>query len=584
MSLFQAVPTTLDLNGPILSYSTQPVGVAVTTGGTATLVGIATVTFTTVGIVTNPASGTGSLSYQWYQVGVGSVVDGTNISGSGTTTLTLSNLTNDENQDQYYLEADYIPSAYGTPVDFVTIGSSTGNATNEPLKSDVGIVTVFPTLTVSTQPIDRTVAIGTEASFGLVATASDGTTSDIDYVWQSDGNDLVDGDIVGVGTTTIVGAGTTQLIISSTLAGINTIRCKLTHPTANPSPVYSDITDFNVVVPRDIVKYETFSENSTTLNSTGEKNIFTDGSLQFRADTAESTRSITVWPSEQDIEVKITMAGSRGDTSHGYRRGHGGLSVFKITLKKDVEYTIKLGVPHSANLGPQGGKGSGGGLAVFYRKANVVAVCGGGGGAGSNGRGGDGGGVNLGGETGTGANAGGGGEQLQEGEMGTVGSYAREDRNETIDTINFDGEHSEGGLLTKCTVGDYYAQVGRAPCESLGAVQARTYDGSIIVGSASIERGYKAGKGYRENGGNTDDTNKGGGGAGAIGGDAARIGTGGGGGGGSGYSNGEITLLTSTTLESGTRIGGNDDTAFIVIESLSVAADNEPTIPPASSI
>ena len=36
MSLFQAVPTTLDLNGPILSYTTQPVGVAVTTGGTAT--------------------------------------------------------------------------------------------------------------------------------------------------------------------------------------------------------------------------------------------------------------------------------------------------------------------------------------------------------------------------------------------------------------------------------------------------------------------------------------------------------------------------------------------------------------------
>ena len=121
MSLFQAVPTTLDLNGPILSYTTQPVGVAVTTGGTATLVGIATVTFTTVGSVTNPAEGTGSLSYQWYQVGIGSVVDGTNISGSGTTTLTLSNLTNDENQDQYYLEADYIPSAYGTQVDLSLI-------------------------------------------------------------------------------------------------------------------------------------------------------------------------------------------------------------------------------------------------------------------------------------------------------------------------------------------------------------------------------------------------------------------------------------------------------------------------------
>ena len=60
MSLFKAVPTTLDLNGPILSYSTQPVGVAVSTTGTATLTGIATITFTSVGSVTNPASGTGS--------------------------------------------------------------------------------------------------------------------------------------------------------------------------------------------------------------------------------------------------------------------------------------------------------------------------------------------------------------------------------------------------------------------------------------------------------------------------------------------------------------------------------------------
>jgi len=583
MSLFKAVPTTLDLNGPILSYSTQPVGVAVSTTGTATLTGIATITFTTVGSVTNPASGTGSFSYQWYRVGIGSLVDGTNISGSGTTTLTLSNLTNDENQAQYYLEADYVPSAYGSPVDFITIGSSTGNATNEPLKSDVGIVTVFPTITVSTEPIDRTVAIGTEASFSLVATATDGTTSDIDYVWQSDGNDLVDGEVVGVGTTVIVGAGTTQLIISSTVSGINTIRCKLTHPTANPSPVYSEIKDFNVVVPRNILKYETFTENSTTLNSSGEVNM-SDESLSFRADTSESTRSITMWPSEQDIEVKITMAGSRGDTIHGYRRGHGGLSVFKITLKKDVEYTIKLGVPHSANIGPQGGKASGGGLAVLYRKANVVAVCGGGGGGGSLGRGGDGGGINLGGETGQGSNAGGGGEQLQEGEMGTVGSYARESQSETTDTINFDGENTEGGLLSKCTVGDYYAEVGRAPCETLGAVEARTYDGSIIVGSASIERGYKAGKGYRENGGNINDSAKGGGGAGAIGGDSARIGSGGGGGGGSGYSNGEITLLTSTTLESGTRIGGNDDTAFISIDLLADASDNEPNIPAASSI
>ena len=118
----------------------------------------------------------------------------------------------------------------------------------------------------------------------------------------------------------------------------------------------------------------------------------------------------------------------------------------------------------------------------------------------------------------------------------------------------------------------------------MGNVQARTYDGDIIIGSATIDRGYKAGFGYRENGGNGVNDKSGGGGAGARGGDGPELGGNAGGGGGSGYSNGEITLLTSTTLSSGTRVGGNDDTAFIVIESTDEASDNEPVFPAASSI
>ena len=169
--------------------------------------------------------------------------------------------------------------------------------------------------------------------------------------------------------------------------------------------------------------------------------------------------------------------------------------------------------------------------------------------------------------------------------MGTIGSYARATINETTDIINLNGINVEGGLIPKCTVGDYYAQQGYAPCEDLGFVQARTYDGNLITGSASIHRGYKSGKGYRENGGNAgSDTYKGGGGAGAYGGDAPLVGNTGGGGGGSGYSNGEVTLLTSDTLPTGTRQGGNDDTAFISIEATSVASDNEPVIPAASSL
>ena len=277
------------------------------------------------------------------------------------------------------------------------------------------------------------------------------------------------------------------------------------------------------------------------------------------------------------------MGGSRGNTQYGRRQGHGGISVFKITLLKDTEYTIKLGVPYSANLAPQGGNPGGGGLAVLYRKANVIAVCGGGGGAGRRGRGGDGGGVGLAGEGGQGLNGGGAGSQIPTGQMGTNGSYATHTTVETS-VVNFNNDNNEGGFLTKCTQGDYYAAQGYAPCADLGNVQARTYDGDIITGSAIIDRGYKAGFGYRENGGNGINSLSAGGGAGARGGDGPSLGGHAGGGGGSGYSNGEVTLLTSTTLSTGTRVGGNDDTAFIVIESTDEVSDNEPVFPGASSI
>ena len=582
MSLFRLVPTGLDLNGPDLSFTTNPVGVATSTAGIATFTGIATATFATVGDVANSANNLGIITYRWYRVGVGSLTDGNTsagntISGAGSTVLTISNLTNDVNGGEYYLQADYVPEVISGVTSVSLGGALTGNAPNEPLSSGIGTLTVFPEITIVTQPAEETVASGATHTFSLYATATDGTNDNLSYQWSQDGTELSD-------SSTVAGSATTELSISSTTLGVSTISCKVTHNTANPSPVYSNTVEYDVTEARNVIKYECFSENSTTLNSSGTHDL-SDGSLSFRADTSAATRSITFYPSETNSEVKITMGGSRGDSQSGRRRGYGGISVFKITLLKDTEYTIKLGVPYSANLAPQGGNPGGGGSAVLYRKANVIAVCGGGGGAGSNGRGGDGGGVGLAGEGGQGINGGGGGEQILTGEMGTDGSYAKAYFGATNTTaVNFSYDNNEGGFLSKCTVGDYYAAQGYAPCQDLGNVQARTYDGDIISGSATIERGYKAGFGYRENGGNGLNEYSGGGGAGARGGDGPSLGGNGGGGGGSGYSNGEITLLTSTTLSTGTRVGGNDDTAFIVIESTDEASDNEPVFPAASSI
>jgi len=580
MSLFRLVPTGLDLNGPDLSFTTHPVGLGTSTAGIATFTGIATATFATVGDVANSPNNLGIITYRWWRSGVGSLTDGTTgagntISGAGTTVLTLSSLSNDVNQGEYYLQADYVPESISGVTSVSLGGYFTGNATNEPLNSGIGTLTVFPLITIVTQPEEATIATGATHTFSFHATATDGTNTDLSYEWQQDGTALTD-------SSTVAGSATTQLSISSTTLGVTTMRCKVTHPTANPSPVYTNTVEYDVTEARNIIKYECFSENSTSLNSTGTHDL-ADGNLSFRADTSAATRSITIYPSETNSEVKITMGGSRGDGQYGRRQGHGGISVFKITLLKDTEYTIKLGVPYSANLAPQGGNPGGGGLAVLYRKANVIAVCGGGGGAGQYGRGGDGGGVGLAGEGGQGINGGGAGSQISTGQMGTNGSYATSGTQETS-AVNFTNTNNEGGYLTKCTQGDYYADEGYAPCQDLGNVQARTYDGDIIVGSATIDRGYKAGFGYRENGGNGINSKSGGGGAGARGGDGPALGGNGGGGGGSGYSNGEITLLTSTTLSSGTRVGGNDDTAFIVIESTDEASDNEPVFPAASSI
>ncbi len=582
MSLFPLVPTGLDLNGPDLSFTTNPVGVATSTAGIATFTGIATATFATVGDVSNSANNLGIITYRWWKVGLGSLTDGTTsagntISGAGSTILTLSNLSNDINGGEYYLQADYVPEVISGVTSVSLGGAFTGNAPNEPLNSGIGTLTVFPEITIVTQPVGSLVAAGATHTFSVFATVSDGTNTDFSYEWQQNGTALTD-------SSTVAGSATTELNISSTTLGVSTIQCKVSHNTANPSPVYSSVVDYDVTEARNIIKYECFSENSTTLNSTGTTDL-SEGALSFRADTSAATRSITIYPSETNSEVKITMGGSRGDSQSGRRRGHGGISVFKITLLQDTEYTIKLGVPYSANLAPQGGNPGGGGSAVLYRKANVIAVCGGGGGAGTLGRGGDGGGVGLAGENGVGVNGAGGGEQILTGQMGTSGSYAKESFfSDNTTSVNFLSTNDEGGFMPKCTVGDYYAEQGFAPCQDLGNVQARTYDGNIITGSATIDRGYKAGFGYRENGGNGVNEYSGGGGAGARGGDGPSLGGNAGGGGGSGYSNGEITLLTSTTLSTGTRIGGNDDTAFIVIESTDEASDNEPVFPAASSI
>ena len=72
-------------------------------GSTRIFTGIATAGFSTSGYTADNA---GSIVYQWYEVGVGKVVDSSTIVGSATTMLTIYNLTENDNGRKFYLETD----------------------------------------------------------------------------------------------------------------------------------------------------------------------------------------------------------------------------------------------------------------------------------------------------------------------------------------------------------------------------------------------------------------------------------------------------------------------------------------------
>ena len=135
-----------------------------------------------------------------------------------------------------------------------------------------------------------------------------------------------------------------------------------------------------------------------TRQEQGSRDLATAGPLSERARANINARILQIWSPEKDIDVKVTLGAAAGDARNGNRGGEGGISVFKMTLKQNTEYTVKLGINYFQGGGPRGGINGGGGLAVIYEKARVLAVCGGGGGAGGNGRGGDGGGCNVKGE------------------------------------------------------------------------------------------------------------------------------------------------------------------------------------------
>ena len=162
------------------SIGTQPTGATYCEDGTASG-------------LTVSATGTGTLTYQWYS--------NSNNSNSGGTSLGSSNGAN---------TASYTPptTTAGTTYYYVVAGSDCGNAT-----SDVVAVTVNPSTAIGTQPTGATYCQNGTASALTVSASGTGTLS---YQWYSNSNNSNSG---GTSLGSSNGANTSSYTPPTTTAG-----------------------------------------------------------------------------------------------------------------------------------------------------------------------------------------------------------------------------------------------------------------------------------------------------------------------------------------------------------------------------
>lgn len=512
--------TTLDLNGPVLSIVQQPTSVSICNAGVATFVGLATATFPTQTPANNPTN-TGILTQRWYVDGYGPLTDGSIVAlgitvvGSATTTLTISGaISPTANGLGFFMRPDYIPSAYSQPVGSAVVAGtarSTGNGNNEPYDSSVAILTVFPTITITDQPNDASVAATRPATFNIAAVASD--SSALSYQWLLNGSNLSN-------SATVTGSASTSLSVTLSTVGINTVQAVVSHPTSCDSPKYSDVAIFTVVEPRQIIIFENIRSSSSADIYTW--NLF-DNPLSVGENIPRSLASF--YAPERDINVELEVHARNGSSSGSNRGGRGGYAKVRFTMRQNEEYMTA-------------GFEAGGGIFI-YRKSRLIVGLGEGGDASSSGIGGDGGGLSMAGERGGGRGGGNGGIAYASGTLPSSGGIFG-----SLTAINPpNGADSKapvplGGRALACPRGNQTV----SPCTDLGITQFLWGQSTPIPGTARIDRGFKQGYGIRQTAGRGSGGGNGGGGV--TGGDGGT--SGGGGGGGGGYTDGSVEVIETS--------------------------------------
>jgi hypothetical protein len=452
--------TTLDLNGPILSFVQQPVGVSTSDSGSATFVGIATAFFPEQD-PPNPATNTGTIEYRWYSGG-SALSDGTfqgaTITGSGTTTLTITNATSPAaNGLKLFVGVDYVPSAYSQPVgSAVTVGTgrSTGNAVNEILNSNTATLTVFPVLTVAQQPTEKSAPQTRTTIFTTLGALTDTSQGSISYRWQIGCVDAVDG--TQIYNASCGNIGNTTIDVTNESTGVTT--------NINLSSLgrYSDFTPGIVYT---LVPKGTFT---TTLRSVGAKggNETRSGSTGGFGGLAQGTFTFI-----ENQVYKLMVAGV------GVTDG--------FSLAQQNPAATASGGGSGTTSVSTGGGGQGGGYTGLFRnsilQSNAIIIGGGGGGANRDpGRGSSGGGA-------SGLNNGTNGGPGRSGGSGTntAGGQGGQGGNSGIALKGGDGVqglHSSGGG------GGYFGGGGGGPA-GVGGGGSGFIDSNLITSGSFIIEG-----------------------------------------------------------------------------------------------
>jgi hypothetical protein len=278
--------TTLDLNGPILSFVQQPVSVT-TSNNSVSFVGIATAFFPEQSPANSP-SNTGYISYQWYEVGVDLLSNNSKISGVASTTLTITNLQSpNDSERRFYLVADYVASAYGESPITAGTARSTGNAINDGLSSDVVTLKLNPTLFITSQPQSKTVSGFIPATFEVDATTSDGSDNLISYNWLLNGNQLSD-------SANILNSNTEKLTISLPAKYDTTVYHEISPGAENVTTVLNvtNTGDFKATVSANVIGGALYNNLSpgTTLNNNNRRHY----DIKFESDLGTTNYDVEV--------------------------------------------------------------------------------------------------------------------------------------------------------------------------------------------------------------------------------------------------------------------------------------------------